>query len=189
MPRYETNNVDQRKASALGDNVGHDKITNIYHAERQTQIEGWVAKLAEELREHVEVRDLVDNLQYYFQRHPYDDVVGLEAKLDRAARSMQKRGALKKKEAFAKLLAEWQAYPAAQEIIAYFLAKIECSFESHVVPMLGHATAAEIDGIVMSELIEPVLAEMGCAPFMLNHMNVSGMVYWLAEQCYVRWHV
>ncbi|MDY7782092.1 ABC-three component system protein, partial [Burkholderia pseudomallei] len=109
-------------------------------------------------------------------------------KLDRAGRSGQKRQALRKKEAFSKLLAEWQAYPSAQQIIAYFLTKVETLFEAEILPFLGNTDPAQIDHIFAEKLIEPVLAEMACGPFMLNYHHVSGMIYWLAEQCYVRWH-
>jgi hypothetical protein len=134
------------------------------------------------------VRHFVESLQYYFQLQPYDDVVGLEAKLDHAGRSTQKVSALRKKEAFAKLLTEWGAYPSAQEVIAYFLTKIETSFETEVAPYLGIEPPEIIDRIIQNKLVAPVLEEMGCGPFMLNYANVAGMVYWLAEQCYVRWH-
>jgi hypothetical protein len=183
-----TPSVDQSGASPGGDAVGGHKITTVHVAERRTQIEGWLDRLADEMRDNAQVRTLVDNLQYYFQPFPYDDVVGLEAKLDHAGRTSQKKAALRKKEAFSKLLADWQAYPAAQEIIAYFLARIEAAFETTIVPVLTSAKPEQIDGLIASNLVEPVLAEMGRGPFMLNHLNVGGMVYWLAEQCYVRWH-
>src|SRR4051812_16325314 len=124
-----TTKVDQSGASALGDIVARDKI--VHQSERRSQIDGWLDRLADEMRDNAEVRSLVDSLQYYFQPFPYDDVVGLEAKLEHAGRNDQKRQALRKKEAFSKLLAEWQAYPSAQEIIAYFLTKIEACFEAH----------------------------------------------------------
>jgi hypothetical protein len=101
--------VDQRGATAGGDAVGRDKITTVHHTERRTQIDGWLDRLAEELRGNVQMRDFVDSLQYYFQPSPYDEFIGLEAKLDRAGRSMQKRSALRKKEAFSKLLEEWRS--------------------------------------------------------------------------------
>ncbi|GFE94729.1 hypothetical protein DmAi_27880 [Acetobacter persici] len=135
------------------------------------------------------MRDFVDNLQYYFQQNPYDDVVGLEAKLERSGRSAQIRSALRKKEAFSKLLEKWRSYPAAQEIIAYFLTKIESSFETEVLPLIDKIPPEEIDVIIKERLIEPVLNEMGNGPFVLNYLNVGGMIYWLAEQCYIRWHV
>lgn len=184
----QTSTVDMREASPQGDAVGRDKVTNNHYSERKSQIDGWLDKLAAELRDDVKIQTFVDSLQYYFQQMPYDDVIGLEAKLEKSGRESQKMSALRKKEAFSKLLAQWQAYPAAQEIIAYFLAKVEAAFESSVIPILATASITDIDDVVKRELIDPVLGEMGCGPFMLNHNNVAGMVYWLAEQCYVRWH-
>jgi hypothetical protein len=180
--------VDQRRAAPGGDAVGRDKITNMHVVPRRTQIEGWIERLADELRDKVEVRDFVESLQYYLQPTPSDGIIGLEAKLDHAGRSTQKRAALRKKEAFAKLLETWRSYPAAQEIIAYFLTKIEAAFEVEVLPLLAGTRPEDIDAIITLKLVDPVLAEMGCAPFMLNYVTVFGMVYWLAEQCYIRWH-
>jgi hypothetical protein len=182
------NEVDQSGASAEGHIVGRDLHNNIHISARRSQIEGWLERLAEELRDDPKVRGFVDNLQYYMQPYTHDGVVGLVAKLEHAGRSSQKRTALRRKEEFSKLLAEWQAYPAAQEIIAYFLSKIESSFESKIVPLLGKADNDAIDCTIIECLVDPVLAEMGAGPFMLNYNNVSGMVYWLAEQCYIRWH-
>ena len=184
-----TNIVDQRSASPGGDAVGGDKIEhNNHYLQRRTQIDGWLEKLAEELRGSVETRDFVDSLQYFFQLQPYDDIVGLEAKLDHAGRTAQKRSALRKKEAFSKLLEQWRSYPSAQEIIAYFLTKIEACFETEIVSLLASSPQEVIDVVIKAKLIDPVLAEMGSGPFMLNYLNVSGMIYWLAEQCYIRWH-
>lgn len=180
--------VDQRRASPGGDAVGRDKITHVHHSERKTQIEGWLDRLAEEMRGNVQARELVDTLQYYFQYNPYDSVIGLENKLDFAGRTQQKRAALRKKEAFRKLLEEWKSYPAAQEIIAYFLTKIEVCFETDVVPALGIGAIQDIDALIKTSMIDPIMNEMGPGPFMLNYNHVAGMVYWLAEQCYVRWH-
>lgn len=184
-----TNAADQRKAAPGRDAIGRDNITNHNHfSERRSQIDGWLERLSEEMLGNHEVRTFVESLQYYFQPQPYDDVIGLEAKLDRSGRSTHKVSALRKKEAFAKLLAEWSAYPSAQEVIAYFLSKIETTFETEIVPLLTSEPTGVIDTMVRDKLIMPVLDEMGCGPFMLNYANVAGMVYWLAEQCYVRWH-
>lgn len=189
MPASSTNTVDQRKAAPLGDVVGRDKVTNHNHfSERRSQVDGWLERLSDEMRDNHEARDFVESLQYYFQPQPYDHVVGLEAKLEHSGRSKQKVSALRKKEAFAKLLAEWGAYPSAQEVIAYFLSKIETTFETEIVPLLASEPATVVDTMIRDKLIAPVLDEMGCGPFMLNYANVAGMVYWLAEQCYVRWH-
>ena len=190
MNTQSNTTVDQRRAAPQGDAVGRDKfdIKNAHFSERRSQIDGWLDRLAEEMRDNSDFRDFVDSLQYYFQPNPYDDVVGLEAKLDHSGRASQKLSAFRKKEAFAKLLEDWKAYPSAQEIIAYFLTKIEACFESDIAPILGSASVDVVDAMVKERLIDPVLSEMGNGPFMLNYLHVSGMVYWLAEQCYVRWH-
>lgn len=188
MPNISSGNVDQRGATPGGDVIGRDKNISVHTTERRTQIDGWLDRLAEELRGNVEMRDLVDSLQYYFQQNPYDEFVGLEAKLERAGRSGQKHSALRKKEAFSKLLEEWRSYPAAQEIIAYFLTKIEVAFETQIIPLLNSSSITDIDSEILQKLITPVVEEMGCGPFMLNYGHVNGMVYWLAEQCYIRWH-
>lgn len=186
----DKNTVDQSGATADGDNVGRDKITlnEVTFHERQTQIEGWLDKLAAERESDPKAQMIVDSLQYYLERFPFDDIVGLEAKLKHAGRSEQTRIALRKKEAFSKLLDYWQAYPSAQEIIAYFLAKIDTVFENEITPMLGISANHEIDAAIKAKLVEPILKEMGCGPFMLNYNHVYGMVYWLAEQCFIRWH-
>ncbi|TXN13859.1 hypothetical protein FV219_04210 [Methylobacterium sp. WL122] len=183
------NAIDQRGASADGDVVGRDKISFHSTAERRNQIDGWLERLDQELRDSPQLRGFVDNLQYYMQDSLYDSVIGLEAKLQHSGRSKQIASALRKKEAFTKLLDEWQAYPAAQEIIAYFLSKIDATFNSKIEPRISTVSADEIDAMILDEIVDKVLREMGCGPFMLNHNNVSGMFYWLAHKCYVRWHV
>ncbi|MDA9918525.1 hypothetical protein N9D37_01370 [Erythrobacter sp.] len=180
--------VQQRDISAGRDNIGRDQNVTIHHSQRKNQIEGWLERLAREIDEKPEFRDFVDSLQYYLQKFQYDDVEGLENKLNHSGRGDQYRRALRKKEAFAKLLEEWRSFPAAQEIIAYFLAKIDGCFEAHIEPILETATRDDIDQIIANKLVDPVLEEMRTGPFMLNSMHVNGMVYWLAEQCYIRWH-
>jgi hypothetical protein len=182
------NSVDQRGVSAGQDAVGRDKITNVHYSERRTQIDGWLEKLAKELECDARVRDFVDNLQYFMRIYDYDDVRGLEAKLEHANRKTQVNSALRKKEAFVKLLEEWKAFSSAQEIFAFFLSQIEFSFQTNIEPLLPHASKDEVDQAIQTHLVFPVLDTMGTGPFMLNSLNVSGMVYWLAEQCYVRWH-
>jgi hypothetical protein len=179
--------VDQRGANAGGDLVAGSK--NVQVLPRQTQLEGWIRRLESEQPDLGRIRDFVDNLQIYFNPRPYDEVVGLEAKLQHAGRESQCLRALQMKEAFSKLLERWQAYSAAQEIFAYFLAKIDACFETDIVPILATESSAAIDQMIKSKLVDPILEEMSLAPFMLNANHVFGMVYWLAEQCYVRWHI
>ncbi|WP_368039360.1 MULTISPECIES: ABC-three component system protein [unclassified Tardiphaga] len=36
--------------------------------------------------------------------------------------------------------------------------------------------------------MEPTVSECGASVFEIDHNTALGMVYWLAEQCFVRWH-
>jgi len=183
---YSENRVNQRDITADGDVVGRDKYINIDR--RKSQVDGWLEKLNKELSEKPEFREFVDSLQYYLKKYEYDGIKGLKGKLEASDRGSAYLKALRKKEAFAKLLEDWRSFPSAQEIIAYFLSRIDSCFEAHIEPLLGIASNDEIDRAIDRHLVQPVLEEMGTGPFMLNSTHVNGMIYWLAEQCYVRWH-
>src|SRR5690606_34328251 len=99
--KMRPNVVDQRGASPSGDNVaGNKTIYNTTYktlnvTQRRAQIEGWLQKLAEEVREDKQAQQMVDSLQYFLRRHSADGVDGLEAKLEVAGRSYQKSSALR----------------------------------------------------------------------------------------------
>ncbi len=131
---------------------------------------------------------MIDGLQYYYKKHSEDGVEGLENKLDHAQRSHQKFKALSKKELFAKELERLSYYRSAQEIFAYFLSKVDYYFETEVMPHIDNLPCDQIDCLVRTKVVEPVLSEAGGDEFLLNYNHVLGMVYWLAEQCFIRWH-
>jgi len=184
--------VNQSGASAGRDLVAGNK-TSIYethnHFEgRRTQIEGWLEKLAIEMKENERVQEMVDSLQYFHEKHSVDGIDGLEAKLDHAGRSDQLSKALKRKEHFSKLLDKYSHFGSAQQIFALLLSKIDTSFDEEILPYVDQVTSAEIDQMVKAKLIEPVITEIGAAPFLVDYNHAAGMVYWLAEQCFIRWH-
>ena len=186
--------ADQAGAWAGSDLTGRDKITNTttnntYVAEsRRTQIDYWMQKLDEEMKNNVHAQNLVDSLQYFYDKHAPDGIDGLEAKLDHAGRNDEIYNALRKKELFSKLLSKFSLYGSAQEIFAYLLFKIESLFSSEVHPYVDTLPKHEIDKLIVAKVIQPVLQEIGESPFLINHGHAAGMVYWLAEQCFIRWH-
>lgn len=189
MPPSEMKTVDQSGAQAGGDVVGGNKYENHNHFERRrSQIEGWLEKLATEMKENERVQEMVDSLQYFHEKHSVDGIDGLEAKLEHAGRSGQLPKALKRKEHFSKLLDKYSHYGSAQQIFALLLSKIDTSFDAEILPYLDQVDTAQIDQMVKAKLIEPVLAEIGEAPFLVDYNHAAGMVYWLAEQCFIRWH-
>ena len=133
----------------------------------------------------------IDDLQMFQDHRSAADVVGLKAKLEHAERIDEYESAEQKKELFAKLLLRLQHYPSAQRIFALFLARINDVFEHHITPHMTDADMdrRKVDEIIESKIILPTLSDMGDGfeHFTINHAHVRGMIYWLAERCFVRW--
>jgi hypothetical protein len=183
--------VNQRSARADGDIVGRDKTVNnnyIVAPSSISMVTQLLDKLKGEMEVNAQIRHTVENLQYFYERRAHDGVAGLEAKLLKADRKHEVFLAFDKKEQFAKLLEKWSLYASAQEIFAYMLAKAEHEFTMSVLPKVVELDQSEINQIILDKIIDPTIKECGCSVFTLNYTIVMGMVYWLAEQCFVRWH-
>lgn len=193
-PPQQLVSVSQRGVWAGGDVVAGDKTTtnNMYFITPPPSSAGFIIQLQEKLKNEMEanaqIRHTVENLQYFYERRAHDGVEGLEAKLIRADREYEMYTAFEKKERFAKLLEKWALYASAQELFAYMLAKAEYEFTMFVLPELGKLDQVAINQLVTDRIVVPTINECGCGIFTLNHSVVMGMVYWLAEQCFVRWH-
>jgi hypothetical protein len=46
----------------------------------------------------------------------------------------------------------------------------------------------EIDEATAAHILDPTIEQCGTSVFVVNHSIALGMLYWLAEQCYIRWH-
>ncbi|WP_299919465.1 ABC-three component system protein [uncultured Roseobacter sp.] len=155
-----------------------------------SQIPGLLDRLDKEiLHGDACVEGFIDDLQMFQDRRSSGSLVGLEAKLTDAERQDQLESALMKKEHFAKLLAKMQHYPSAQKIFALFLARINDVFENHIVPHVSLLDRQEVDQIIEERIIQPTLSDMGSGfeHFTITHAHIRGMIYWLADRCYVRW--
>ena len=182
--------VDQKHASAQGDIVGHDKTENHFHLplSRPGIVEQLLEKLQAEISKNEKVRYTVEALAHFQTRHSHDGVNGLEAKLKAGGREHEYLDALEKKELFAKLLERWSLYASAQEIFAYLLAKVEYEFNQFVYPQIPQLDKVGVNQLVKQHVVVPTIEECGTTVFTLNHGTAMGMLYWLAEQCFVRWH-
>ena len=118
----------------------------------------------------------------------HDGINGLEAKLKAGARDGEYTGALEKKEMFVKLLERWSLYASAQEIFAYLLAQAEHKFNYAIYPQISSLNEVQVNALVDDLIVVPTIDQCGTSVFILNHNICMGMVYWLAEQCFVRWH-
>jgi len=185
--------VNQSKSKAGGDIAGGD-IKKSFHFETRADAYEATERLAKRLRCEVEDDQTVDftiaNLAYYKRRkQAADDVVGLQEKLRAAKRSDLWEDALDQKVEFEKLLEEWSLYASAQEIFAHILAKVERTFKGQVVPHLSGIEPSVADKLVDDLIVTPVVNECSKVEhFFINTNRALGMLYWLADQCFVKWH-
>lgn len=182
--------INQKNATAGRDVVGGD-VHNHYHAplsQKATVIEQLLCKFQQEIENNAQVRAMIDALQYYYEHRSPDGIVGLEAKLKKGGREHELYQAMEKKEQFAKMLDKWSMYASAQEIFVHLLAKAEYEFSTFVLPQITTLNEIEINGLINQKIVEPIVAECGATTLKIHHGMAMGMVYWLAEQCYVRWH-
>jgi C-terminal domain 9 of the ABC-three component (ABC-3C) systems len=188
--RVVTRRVNQKGASASGDIVGGDKIERHYHLAPTPPgiVERLLDKLRAEMEQNEQVRHTIENLAHFQTRRSHDGIDGLENKLVAGGRSHEYPDAIEKKELFAKLLEQWSLYASAQEIFAYLLAKADYEFNRFIYPRISTLDYVEINEEVDSRIVAPLMTECGSSVFTLNHSIVMGMLYWLAEQCFVRWH-
>jgi hypothetical protein len=183
--------VIQQGATAGGDIVGRDKIETHVHAgtpRKLNVVEELLQKLQAEIEHNAEVRHTVDALARFHVQHSPDGIIGLEAKLKVAGRSGEYLEALEQKEYFAKLLERWSLYASAQEIFAYLLAQAEFEFKKFILPQIEVVSEIELNQLIKERIVIPTIEQCGANIFTFNHATVMGMLYWLAEQCYVRWH-
>jgi len=145
-------------------------------------------KLAAEISANSSRADFVDSLQFYIEKYAPDGVIGLEAKLTHAGRASEVSLAMRKKELFSRMLVKYQMFESAQKILAYLLSKLESDFNAHILPSIADKNRQELDAEFQKYLVTPCANEIKEGVFNLDFVVAAGMVYWLAEQCYIRWH-
>ncbi|WP_131800279.1 ABC-three component system protein [Methylobacterium indicum] len=183
--------INQSSAQAQGDIVGGNKTSTFNHNYYSTpagRVERYMQLLEHEMNTSIHTQVIIDGLQFYYNKAAPDGIVGLEAKLEHAARQDELFIALEKKELFVKLLYKYEMYASAQRLFAYLLSKAESEFNSAVHPSISDLSRAETSILISERIINPIVNECGFGPLDINHNIVMGMIYWLAEQCFVRWH-
>lgn len=182
--------VNQQGASADGDIVAGNKTVNNYNSPRSAvgKIEALLERLSAEIEQNERARDVVDRLSRFQKQRAIDGIVGLEAKLKAGSREYELLDALEKKELFSKLLERYSHYASAQEILAHLLARVEYNFQSFIYPQIADLSIIQVNELVDQRIIEPTIHECGASVLAMDHSVAMGMIYWLAEQCYVRWH-
>ena len=134
--------------------------------------------------------NFADELAMFENRRSSEEHKGFAEKLAHAGRSDEIERAEEKLEMFDMLLLRFRHFPSAQRIFAYFLWRIRDVFDENIKPNVASLSRQEVESIIEQKIIEPTIADMGngFAHFTLYHAHIRGMIYWLADRCFVRWH-
>ncbi|AMX97389.1 MULTISPECIES: ABC-three component system protein [Mesorhizobium] len=182
--------VDQSGASAGRDMAARD-INHTYKniaANRVSAIEKLLQKLELEIERNQVARDTIDRLKRFYSQRSHDGVRGLRAKLSVSGREDSYSDAIEMKEMFVKLLERWSHYYSAQQIIVYLLARAERQFNDIILPQISTCGVVEINKFMNELIVIPTVEDCGASVLEVDHNTAMGMIYWLAEQCFVRWH-
>lgn len=176
---------NQQGARADGHIAGRDVVI---HEARKSGIERLLLKLKEQYECSEQTQIIIDELARYHTRRAPDGIDGLEAKLKASGRLHYYDDAIEKKEMFSKLLERWSLYSSAQQIFVHILAKAENEFTQVIYGQIPQKTPEEINALVIDRIVNPIVEECGGELMSVNHNLVQGMIYWLAEQCFIKWH-
>jgi hypothetical protein len=182
-------NVDQSHATAGGDNVAGNKTTiALPPRERIAAFDALKKRLCEDLAADKRVKDTIEKLRRYEKPVSPDGIAGLEDKLNHAGRQDELFYALEQKERFAMFMAEWSFFETAQKLIALALATIEYEYAVHILPNVTSLDRQQVDCLIHDRVVVPLFNDIGVDVLDLDQNLIMGMVYWLGDQCYVRWH-
>ena len=171
-----------------GDAAGRDIFKN-YHAAREPTT---MAKLVEQyLAETLADQTLIawtEKLEHFLSNQTNSDVRGLEEKLAASGREDLLKSALLKKQSAYKAILRQQGSKSAQTIYTFLMAEIVVNFEQTVLPLVQDgASRATIDTAMLEKVIAPALMMLESNPLNRDKMDIQGLVYFLAGNCYIRW--
>ena len=177
-----------RDNTVAGDIAGRD-VNKTFNAAREPSA---MAKLVEQyLAETLADKSLskwTAKLEYYLSNETSSDIRELEEKLNASGRADLLKEALIRKQSAYKAIMRQQGSKSAQTIYTFLMADIVVNFEQSVLPLvLDKASRKIVDDAMLEKVISPALQMLESNPLMLNKMDIQGLVYFLAGNCYVRW--
>ena len=132
--------------------------------------------------------DILQDLADYITEHPEREIVGLEKKLERGARSDLFNRARFLKNKFARRVAKNQMSLTEQHVYIQILSAINTTWYHRIHPLIvSGATNHEIDQLILDELINPVHQAIVRFDHTITTEVVSGMLYFLTGKCHLIW--
>ena len=175
--------------TAGGDIAGRDINKNYTYPARQPTA---MAKLVEQYQAETladqTLSTWTEKLEHFLFNHAGSDVRGLEEKLVASGRADILQEALIRKQSSYKSIMRQQGSRSAQTIYTFLMAEIIVNFEQSVLPLVQAKSARNVvDAAMLDHVISPALQMLESNPLLLNKLDIQGLVYFLAGNCYVRW--
>ncbi|MEC9267580.1 MAG: ABC-three component system protein [Pseudomonadota bacterium] len=149
-----------------------------------------IKKLSDEIEGEITTADFIDRLVMFKSGPTGDGSAGVASKLKSANRTQEAILAETMMECFSKLLMKYEHFNSGQELFSLFLCRIYDVFTHKILPECHKLKPSEIDDIISKDIVDPILSDVGegCEHFVITHAEIRGMIYWLAERCFVRWN-
>lgn len=180
--------ANQTGATAGGSIAGRDITNVVLHQPRHSPLESILKRVDQARADDPELDRLIDELQHFAEYATTDTPVGLSRKLSDGSRDDLVMQAMREKEIFAKMLAEYQHSRSAQQLYAFLLGSVRDRFKRHIVPLLGaRANPREIDAAIVESVINPCLEDLLHNPLAISPTCLHGMIYFLTGNCYLKW--
>ena len=129
-----------------------------------------------------------EKLEHLMSNETSPDIRGLEEKLNASGRTDLLKIAMLRKQSAYKAIMRQQSSKSAQTIFSFLMAEIVVNFEQSVLPLVqAQANREIVDSAMLEKVITPALQMLESNPLMLDKLDIQGLVYFLAGNCYVRW--
>jgi len=171
-----------------GDVAGRD-VNKTYNAVREpTAMVKLVEQYLAETHADKTLSTWTEKLEHFLSNVTSSDIRGLEDKLNASGRADLLNVALIRKQSAYKAIMRQQGSKSAQTIFTFLMAEIVVNFDQSVLPLVQAKASREIvDAAMLERVISPALQMLEGNPLMLNKMDIQGLVYFLAGNCYIRW--
>jgi hypothetical protein len=177
-----------RDNTVAGDVAGRDVVKTYNAAREPTAMSRLVEQYLAETLADQNLSKWAEKLEHFLSNATNPDIRGLEEKLNVSGRADLVKTALSRKQSAYKAIMRQQGSKSAQSIYTFLMSEIVVNFEQSVLPIVqANASRELVDAAMLEKVIEPALQMLESNPLALDKLDIQGLVYFLAGNCYVRW--
>jgi|GEM_PF-1516217 len=187
-------NITTQARSTVGRNqAGRDvnEITNYNYSDvTLTQVNTLLESLGNEINNDEKLHERLEDFSEYIDKRSKAKIVGLDKKIEKTKFNISLNKAIEKKEIFYKLMTKYSEFYSAQLLFVYFFSCIQDVFDEKIEPKIDELNIDEYNDIVDKYIIDAIINEIGGGTklMIINKNHIRGMIYFLADRCFVQWH-